>query len=487
MEDSEPMDPTCFELDTEKVKKDEFIEFFTMMILSRFTIKHFVKNGRSVDLYMWVDGRYIPCEERLKAFIEAEADKLQISSKVKTHLVREVVEKVKRRTYHELREDDENSPRIIAFKNCLLNWGAFLDGDLDMAVRPLEESREEPVFHLIPHRLDVDLLRKLNGVEDLDGAMEEVCPVAVKTFRDWTAKKDDERSRGLWRLLLEIIGYTLYPGYPLHKALMLVGDGSNGKSTYLQLIVAILSRENVIGKSLQELCNERFAASELYHKLANTYPDIPKQPLRYTGMFKALTGEDLISADRKFKPSISFVNYAKLLFSANELPEVTDQTYAFWRRWIVVEFPNKFPEDPGFFESTFTEEVLEKIIILSLLAFRRVYHARRFSIGEEAGADFKEKWLRKVSNVYNYVKTGLEEGWIELDKSREEVYTQCETLYESYRDWCDENDLKPEEKATFTKELERYFGIQKKRRREFSKRIYVYQGIRLREEAKKEA
>ncbi|MCR6692901.1 MAG: hypothetical protein MRT15_10955, partial [archaeon YNP-LCB-003-016] len=37
----------------------------------------------------------------------------------------------------------------------------------------------------------------------------------------------------------------------------------------------------------------------------------------------------------------------------------------------------------------------------------------------------------------------------------------------------------PEEKATFTKELERLFGIRKTRIRELGKRIYVYQGIKL--------
>ncbi len=53
-----------------------------------------------------------------------------------------------------------------------------------------------------------------------------------------------------------------------------------------------------------------------------------------------LTGEDEICADRKFRDPTCSKNYTKLIFSADELPEVINQTYAFWRRWIVVEFPN---------------------------------------------------------------------------------------------------------------------------------------------------
>jgi len=451
------------ELEELPEKPEELIMFFTEAILERFTVKHFIKGGYPIDLYMWLDGRYVPCEEWLRAFIEAEAGKYGLSRRVRTYIVNETVEKVKRKTYFELKEE----PLKIAFKNCVLDWKAFLEGDLEKAIIPLEETREEPVFHLIPHRLDVELLKRLYGSTDLSKTIEEEAPTAVKAFKAWVGDR--------WILLFELIGYTLYPGYPLHKAVMLVGEGSNGKSTYLRLIAEILSRENVVGKSLQELCYNRFAASELYHKLANIYPDIPKTALRETGAFKALTGEDMISPDRKFKTSIPFVNYAKLLFSANELPEVTDMTFAFWRRWLVIEFPNKFPENPKFFEETFTEEVIEKIIVLSLLAFRNALNARKFSV-EASEADYKEKWLRSANTIYNYVKTGLEEKWLELNK---DSYVPCDTLYMDYQEWCDGNDLKAEGKATFTKELERLFGIQKKRKREGKLLIYVYVGVKL--------
>ncbi len=76
-------------------------------------------------------------------------------------------------------------------------------------------------------------------------------------------------------------------------------------------------------------------------ELANIFADLPKQPLKYTGVFKMLTGEDEICADRELRDPIYSKNYTKLIFSANKLPEVIDQTYAFWRRWIVVEFPNR--------------------------------------------------------------------------------------------------------------------------------------------------
>src|SRR5208283_2759033 len=62
--------------------------------------------------------------------------------------------------------------------------------------------------------------------------------------------------------------------------------------------------------------------------------------------FKMLTGGDSIGTEKKFKDEYSFVNYAKLIFSANKPPKVTDEdSYAFWRRWILIEFPNQFGDD----------------------------------------------------------------------------------------------------------------------------------------------
>jgi putative DNA primase/helicase len=209
---------------------------------------------------------------------------------------------------------------------------------------------------------------------------------------------------------------------------------------------------------------------------------LPPKPIQYTGIFKALTGEDWISAPRKFRGSLYMRNYAKLIFSTNELPEVSDQTYAFWRRWIVIEFPNKFEDDPNFFERTFTPELVEKIIALSILAFWCVWQRRAFSVKGSA-RDFKEAWMRRVNSVYAYITIGVEERRLALDK---EAYTPASDLYEDYVSWAKTNDAKIVEKATFTKELERFFGITKKRVREEGRLLYVYQGVKLLEKEEEE-
>jgi putative DNA primase/helicase len=474
-EDSEPISPICFEIEEKKIPdSDTLIQLFTDSILEAFTVKHFIKDGSPLGLYMWKNGRYVEAEEELRAIVEGWAVAIGIEKKVKTRIVNEVIEKVKRRTYFELPEE----PLMIAFRNCAFAWEPFLNGDVSQAIIPIEKTRGRPIFHFIPWSLDIEILMKglerLKNGEGFEALAQEWAPKAVEVFKAWVGDS--------WILLFEVIGYCLYPRYSFNKAFMLVGEGSNGRSTYLRLLKEILGPHNIVGLSLQDLCQYRFAASELYHKLANIHEDIPARPIGYTGPFKILTGEDWFSAPRKFKNSIFMCNYAKLIFAANELPQVSDQTYAFWRRWIVIEFPNRFPDNPSFFDETFKPELIERIIPLGVLAFWGVWRRRGFSIKERA-EDFQEKWLRSNNPVYAYVKGGQEEGRLALDK---EAYTPASDLYEDYVSWAKDNDAKIVEKATFTKELERLFGIVKKRIREGGRRIYVYQGVRLLEEEEPE-
>jgi len=386
---------------------------------------------------------YEPCEEELKALI-GEMTKIDkdISKKTTRWVINEALSKIRISTLTPLRYE----PLEVAFTNGIFNWENYLStGDLELSLE--DPSPDKIVFHKIPHRLAVERVKGLEGLS-IEELAQRLCPKTLKAFKDWVGDK--------WILLFEIIGYTLYPRYDFNKAIMLVGEGRNGKSTYLRLIKKILGSQNVASIPLQDLVENRFAGAELYHKLANIYADLPDRPLSQTGPFKILTGEDYACWDRKFRDRICFTNYAKLLFSTNELPPVNDQTLAFWRRWLVIEFPNSFPDNPGFFEETFTNEEVEGAIIVSLIAFREVWKRRKFSF-EESEADYKEKWLRETNSVYAFIKDLLDGKLVEsLGVKAEkdpESRVEASKLYEYYVKYCENEDRTPVAKKIFTEEL----------------------------------
>lgn len=118
----------------------------------------------------------------------------------------------------------------------------------------------------------------------------------------------------------EWLGLLLVPNTTFQRSLLLVGAGENGKSVYLSLATALIGRDNISTRTLHELAENRFAAPDLFGKLANISADISATELREVDLFKRLTGEDRITAERKYSPAFDFTPYARLLFSGQEVP-----------------------------------------------------------------------------------------------------------------------------------------------------------------------
>lgn len=140
------------------------------------------------------------------------------------------------------------------------------------------------------------------------------------------------------RLPYELVTASLRGEVSDQQAVLLVGTGENGKSTLLAAIVAFLGRENVSGLALQRLELDKFSVVRLLGKLANICADLPSDHLASTSTFKALTGGDWLTAERKFQGSFEFVSFARLLFSTNHYPQSKDSSQAFFRRWLVIPF-----------------------------------------------------------------------------------------------------------------------------------------------------
>jgi P4 family phage/plasmid primase-like protien len=146
----------------------------------------------------------------------------------------------------------------------------------------------------------------------------------------------------------EIPAWLATPDTSIQKAVLLTGDGANGKSTYLRAVLAFIGRQNVAAISLHRLENDRFSVARLVGRLANICPDLPSEDLSSTSMFKSITGGDALLAERKFEESFEFVPFARLIFSANHPPKSQDASSAFFRRWVVVPFERTFHAgDPG--------------------------------------------------------------------------------------------------------------------------------------------
>jgi P4 family phage/plasmid primase-like protien len=245
----------------------------------------------------------------------------------------------------------------------------------------------------------------------------------------------------------EYIGYCLYKGYPMHKALMCIGRGANGKSTFLGLIKKLLGTTNVSNHSLHDINKDRFASADLYGKLANIHTELSSMKLGYTGTFKQLTGEDMISAQHKFKNPFSFHNYAKLLFACNQLPPTSDTSDAFFRRWLTLDFNQQFTDedaDNEMLNKLGTPDNLSGLLNWAIEGYIHLREKGKFTTNTSTSENRRD-WEFRSDSLKAFI--------FERIVKHPEGFIVKDDLYQEYGIFCEENELIAKENNTVGKEI----------------------------------
>jgi putative DNA primase/helicase len=481
--------------------KAEVQETVSEIILKKYRIRTFYQvTGESdspIGIFRWnkKHGVYEPFENRLRKLVRKEIEFIQslivsdsTREKKKVQMVK-VLSSVVDSIIDEIRDKTltpyPKEPLRVAFPGVTIEWG---NGKLNLYEDLTDNDEKYYSFHYIPHKIRVEELKKFSEklsqkggeitIEDIEELARGVCPKSLEAFKAWVGDK--------WVTLFEIIGYTLYPGLKFKKAFMLLGSRDAGKTTFIKLIKDLLGDQNYSAEPIGKLFNpnNRFEEINLFHKLANLTSETKEYSIDDIDRFKMLTGGDPITADVKFKKPITFTPYAKLIVASNDLPNVSPKLRkdeAFWRRWLIVEFPNRFPNDDEWYYRTFTEEEMEGILTVGIVAFLRVIRQGYFD-HEQSPKEIMGLWLSNIDSVYKFVMTHVRKGILKLDPRNGDLWIERKRLYDMYREFCLDIGETAVGRKTFTRRLREYFGITTGQKGPEKKRAFV--GIAINELAK---
>lgn len=321
------------------------------------------------------------------------------------------------------------APRFICFRN----------GIFDLETGELtEHSPEIPMTNAIPWRYVPDA--KSDMLDD---------------FLNSVACGNDN----IIALLEEIGGACLYrDNRPIRKAFLLVGDGSNGKSTFIDLLKAALDVENCSTLDFRDL-DKRFQTAELYGKLANLGDDISDNFVENVSTFKKIVSGERITAEQKGRDPFSFEPYAKLIFAANTIPRFSDRSGAALNRLIMIPFDAQFREgrpeyDPQYRAKLTCPEVVEAYLSRAIQGIQRLLKVGKFTNSKEA-EQLKDEF--KIEN--NPVLAFIEECKNDAGEI-EGIYREpTETVYLRYSVFCSRGGLRPLSKNVFVKQVNKELGI----------------------------
>lgn len=292
-------------------------------------------------------------------------------------------------------------------------------------------------------------------------------PDAYSELADKTLNKLACGDEVIRALLEECIGYCFYRRNELGKAFILAGDKSNGKSTFLDCVKAILGEQNVSALDLKEL-GDRFSTSMMFGKLANIGDDIGDDFLQgsQVAIFKKVVTGNRIKAERKGQDPFEFNPYVKLLFSANDIPRMKDKTGAVLRRLVIIPFNARFsktlpngepdPDYNPFIKYELVEQSsLEYLIRLGVEGLKRILENNEFTKSEKV-----QQQLDEYENENNPIKAFIDDCGVEMIENE-----LTSDVYKRYQVFCTENSIQPMSHIVFSKQINKRLGfsvIQKK-------------------------
>ena len=363
------------------------------------------------ECLIYNDGVYMPMGE---ALIKEECEKRVPKKFISNHSVSEVIGHIKRSTYID-RYEFNKEKWILNLKN----------GLYDIQAKKLN-----------PHTPDFLSTIRIPVIYDPEAGC-----VNIRRFFNEVLKNEDVP------MIEELFGYCLVPDYTIQHAFLFTGDGANGKSTLIELLKHFIGKDNCTSYSLQAIENQRFILAGLFGKLANLYADIPSTPMRHVGVFKMLTGGDTIGAEKKFKDGFSFNSYAKLVFSSNKPPKVEEDTLAFWRRWLMVDFPNKFEEekaDAALLSKLTNKDELSGLLNIALTGLKRLLNKQHYS-HEQSPNEVADRYQKASDSIFAFVEDKCivdTEGWVSKD-----------SLYTAFIEYCDAENIPRIGKEAFGRQL----------------------------------
>lgn len=235
---------------------------------------------------------------------------------------------------------------------------------------------------------------KVGGSEDT--------PTIDKLFHEWVSEENI-------KTLYEILAYNICLDKFMQRIISLCGGGSNGKGTYIKLNYKFIGQENCVASEIKSLSEDKFEPAVLYRKLLCVMGEVSSDDLKNTNQLKKLGGEDKISFQFKGKTPFTADNTATCICLTNSLPITPDRTLGFYRKWLIVDFPNQFNNINKNLIEQIPNVEFENLAKKSLRILNELYNSQSFT----NEGDFEER-AKKYEEHSNPVMRFIEERCEEI-------------------------------------------------------------------------
>ena len=292
------------------------------------------------------------------------------------------------------------------------------------------------------------------------------------------------------RRLYELTGYLLYKAYPLKKIFILYGPHDTGKTTLATELWQkhFLGSDAVSSLSIQSIQDDKFDRIKLKGKHANISPELKENTyIKDTSLFKALTGNDMISARMMHsQKEVKFVNFAKIIFLTNHMPMTSEGDDAFFNRVEIFEFFHEFKDgvnaNANIIEEIATESELSGLLNESVRALQELLKRMTFTASKSV-EEKKQYYLIKADPFRYYIDNvlGFNNGIEQIDDPDGNlVRAYKQDVYANFALFCRRYNLTGWTEDRFFKSMKKYASDNHIVERRDLKSGWYYSGVYIR-------
>jgi P4 family phage/plasmid primase-like protien len=324
--------------------------------------------------------------------------------------------------------------------------------------------REDIIFNNTPVWNFVNGTLELETGNFRDHNPNDYCSVQVSypynpnaTYSGWSrfindVTAGDPRTAELLQL---IPGYVFEPTNKYEKIFVLSGNGSNGKSKYLEILRQLFDAANVSHLQPRAML-DKFRLIQFRESIVNMAGEIKSNLNDTEELLKSIASGEPQSACYKSKDFVTFIPRTKLIFATNDQLSSGDTSDGLLRRLVMVDFKVSFvdnpdPNDP--YQRQKNVDILDSLVqeLHSGGIFNWAYEGYKLlrAVGYFTETADQTQLLHDFKRSSNPILV----FWENMDTHCAEYdYRQA---YSDYSVWCAENGYRVENSQKFHSEFKK--------------------------------
>jgi P4 family phage/plasmid primase-like protien len=290
------------------------------------------------------------------------------------------------------------------------------------------------------------------------GLVAAECPKFDAYLKETCIDEDGGPNQGMIDQLQQYAGYLLWPKIDNCPCLFFYGEGSNGKSVFVDVMRGLVGESRTRSCGLEQLIGNKFGMASLVGARFNSSDEMGNCRESTTENFKKMILGERLTAERKFGDQFDFTPKCKFVFCTNRIPAFSEVNVAIKRRILIIPFRRTL--DP------FTEDGRRRTVrhLGRIIARDELPGVVRWAMEGLEKLKANNFWIPITEDSLKMMNRFEEESSSVIEYLRESFTydsayrTYSKEAYGDYAAWCREVGRKPVSRISFGRDFSEVFG-----------------------------